>query len=56
MKTLPLILALVFSTAAAPAAIQTKIVEYKQGETVLEGYLAWDDAISGKRPGVRSCA
>ena len=34
------------------AAIQTKIVEYKQGDTTLEGFVAWDDAIPGVRPGV----
>jgi dienelactone hydrolase len=28
------------------------VVEYKQGNTTLEGYLAFDDAFSGKRPGV----
>lgn len=37
---------------AAQATIVTKRVEYKQGDTVLEGYLAYDDAKSGKRPGV----
>lgn len=34
------------------AAIQTKTIEYKQGNTVLEGYLAYDDTIKVKRPGV----
>jgi dienelactone hydrolase len=34
------------------AAIQTKTVEYKQGDTTLEGFVAWDDAIPGTRPGV----
>src|ERR1700730_18970935 len=38
--------------AVAQAAIKTKAVEYKQGDTVLEGFLAWDDAQQGKRPGV----
>jgi dienelactone hydrolase len=42
---------LVFSTAAA-AEIQTKQVEYRHGETVLQGFIAWDDAVKGKRPGV----
>jgi dienelactone hydrolase len=36
----------------AEAAVKTKVVEYKQGDTVLEGYLAWDDATTAKRPGV----
>ncbi len=34
------------------AEIRTKTIEYKQGNTVLEGYLAYDDAIKVKRPGV----
>jgi dienelactone hydrolase len=34
------------------AAIQTKTVEYKQGDTTLEGFVAYDDAIPGARPGV----
>ena len=40
------------SSAHVLAAIKTKIIEYKQGNTVLEGYLAYDDAIKVKRPGV----
>lgn len=34
------------------AKIKTQVVEYKQGNTVLEGYLAYDDAITTPRPGV----
>jgi len=34
------------------AEIVTESVEYKQGKTVLEGYLAYDDKFKGKRPGV----
>ncbi len=34
------------------AEIRTSIIEYKQGNTVLEGYLAYDDQIQGQRPGV----
>jgi dienelactone hydrolase len=36
----------------AEAAVKTKVIEYKQGDAVLEGYLAWDDANGGPRPGV----
>ena len=36
----------------ARAAIQTKTIEYKQGETTLEGVLVYDDSVQGKRPGV----
>lgn len=34
------------------AEIVTKKVEYYEGNTVLEGYLAYDNAVQGKRPGV----
>ena len=44
-----LILASAFSLQAK---IVTATVEYKSGETTLEGYVAYDDAVSGKRPGV----
>ncbi|HNX51724.1 MAG TPA: dienelactone hydrolase family protein [Thermoanaerobaculaceae bacterium] len=37
---------------SAGAAVRTQILTYAQGETRLEGYLAWDDAFVGKRPGV----
>jgi dienelactone hydrolase len=36
----------------ASAAIQYKLVEYKEGNTLCEGYLAWDDSTNVKRPGV----
>jgi dienelactone hydrolase len=34
------------------APIRTETIEYKQGDTVLEGYLAYDDSLKGPRPGV----
>lgn len=34
----------------AQGAVQTKTVEYKDGDTVLEGFLAYDDSIAGKMP------
>jgi dienelactone hydrolase len=37
---------------SAGAQIHTETVEYRQGNTVLEGYLAYDTAVQGKRPGV----
>lgn len=37
---------------ASVAAVQTKTITYQQGGVTLEGYLAWDDAQSGPRPGV----
>lgn len=32
--------------------IQTREVEYRQGDLVLRGYIAWDSSRTGKRPGV----
>ena len=39
-------------SATAQAAVRTETVEYHDGETVLEGYLAYDDASQIQRPGV----
>lgn len=45
--------ALIFAFAnSVHAAIQTKTVTYKAGDTECRGYLAWDDAVAGPRPGV----
>jgi len=52
MRQLLILLALLCLAVTAEAAVKTKIVEYKQGDTLLEGYLAWDDAKKGDRPGV----
>ena len=32
--------------------MQTKIIDYHDGDTQLEGYVAWDDSIPGPRPAV----
>lgn len=45
-------LALALSAGSADAAIRTEYVEYMHGSTPLKGYLAYDDAVSGRRPGV----
>ncbi len=37
---------------AVTAEIKTEVVEYKVGDTRMTGYLAYDDAIKGARPGV----
>jgi dienelactone hydrolase len=49
MKTLALSLAL---CGSAFAAIKTETVEYKDGDQVLEGFVAYDDANDKPRPGV----
>ncbi len=43
---------LLAGTQMARAAIRTQSFDYKDGDVVLEGFIAWDDAKSGKRPGV----
>jgi dienelactone hydrolase len=40
------------AASRASAAVRTKEVEYTQGTTTLQGFLAWDDAAKGRRPGV----
>ena len=45
-------LAIALGTATARAEVKTQWVDYKQGDTQLRGYLAYDDAIRDKRPGV----
>ena len=37
---------------AARAEVTTRLLEYKEGNTALEGWIAYDTAISGRRPGV----
>jgi dienelactone hydrolase len=36
----------------ARAEIHTEYVDYQHGDTILSGYLAYDDSIEGRRPGV----
>ena len=43
---------MLFAASSAQAAIKSQVVEYKVGDTTLEGWLVYDDAVSGKRPGV----
>lgn len=53
MKKFVMILLLsAFQASMAWAAVVGEVVEYKHGEAVLEGYLAYDDATEAPRPGV----
>jgi dienelactone hydrolase len=45
-------LAVAVASGAVQAKVQTSYVEYKEGDTLLQGFLAYDDAQAGKRPGV----
>ncbi len=47
-----LTLLLVVGLGTAQAAVTGKVVEYRAGKTVLKGYLAYDDGVAEKRPGV----
>jgi len=52
MKTYLLGLMMILVAQSAFAGVVGKTVDYRQGDTVLEGYLAYDDSVKGKRPGV----
>jgi dienelactone hydrolase len=52
MKRYLFAVVMILIAQTAEAQVVTKNVEYRQGDTVLEGYLAYDDAVAGKRPGV----
>ena len=46
------VFAFILQAGGANAAIRTQYVDYKDGDTQLSGYLAYDDARTGRRPGV----
>jgi dienelactone hydrolase len=37
------------------AAVQTKTIKYKVGDQEFVGHLAWNDSLTGKRPGILVC-
>lgn len=49
LATIALLLA---ATSLSHAAVQGREVTYSANGTTLKGYVAWDDAIKGKRPGI----
>lgn len=55
MKRAPCLIAciaIVASASTAHAKLHSETIEYKDGDAVLEGYLAWDDASTKSAPGV----
>lgn len=52
MKPLIIVIASLLTGLNAMGAIQTKVIEYQSGDQVCEGFLAYDDATQGTRPGV----
>ena len=49
--SLALVAGLAFALTAK-AGVKTEVVEYRQGDAVLQGYLCYDESVTGKRPGV----
>ena len=52
MRTLIVGAAMALSLGSAQAAIQEEAVTYKDGDTVMKGYIVYDDANKAKRPGI----
>ncbi|MFN7021472.1 MAG: dienelactone hydrolase family protein [Phycisphaerales bacterium] len=57
---MPRLLSIVLLTLAvvasmSNAAVKVERIEYKHGDVVLEGVLAYDDDLTGRRPGVLVC-
>ena len=46
------VIAILVLAVGARAELVTQAVEYTHGGAALEGYLVWDDAVKGMRPGV----
>jgi dienelactone hydrolase len=52
LRAASLAVTLAVAPALADAEVQTKEVTYKQGDTELQGFFAWDSQAKGKQPGV----
>lgn len=52
MKRWIVAVGMVLAAFAAQAEVVGKSVTYQSGDTTLKGYLAYDDSIEGKRPGI----
>lgn len=52
MRYAATLMTLTLAAGAAPAAVKTEVVEYEHAGTKLKGFLAYDDAATGKQPGV----
>ncbi|HEX4609107.1 MAG TPA: dienelactone hydrolase family protein [Urbifossiella sp.] len=52
MRYAATLMTLALAAGAASAAVKTEVVEYEHAGTKLKGFLAYDDAVTGKRPGV----
>jgi dienelactone hydrolase len=52
MWKLPCALILAATSLITRAAMHTETINYKQGDKTLEGFVAYDDAVQGQRPGI----
>lgn len=52
MKLMMVLMLAPFLFGMVRADIITRTVEYQEGNTILEGYLAYDNSMQGKRPGI----
>ncbi|MFW2374216.1 MAG: dienelactone hydrolase family protein [Gammaproteobacteria bacterium] len=52
MKTVLMFITLVFTSMNLHAEIIGKVINYTDGETSMNGYIAYDDSIKGQRPGI----
>jgi dienelactone hydrolase len=52
MKLNAILLTTLFMAPVAHAELRGKTVDYKEGKAALSGYVVFDDAVQGKRPGV----
>ncbi len=52
MKLMIYLALILFTVAPVMGEVITKAVAYNDGDAELEGFIAWDNSINGKRPGV----
>jgi dienelactone hydrolase len=52
MKYVLIMMVIMLAYTGARAGLRTERIEYKDGDVPMEGYLTYDDAVKGKRPGV----
>ncbi len=52
LLALPFLLLAAAVSSPALGAVRSERLDYRSGDTVCEGYLAWDDSATGKRPGI----
>jgi len=52
MRTSAAMITVALSAGLAPAAVKTQAIDYSHDGLALKGYLAYDDAATGQRPGV----